>query len=184
MPFVISSCAPDSPSPAWWFDKHIVDVTLNEQLALYVVWTVHQCSLLNTLGVYFPDGKPEGAIIFLGLYDYDFDWNNETNLVCLSHILNLLFYQDGAVCEINELHVSSFIFLVARSSSTKQDNKSTTARSTAMVPNVTLPVSQGEQKSEWVKWSFQVFFCWMLKRWRHLFFLLSFFFFHWEECHC
>lgn len=67
-------------------------------------WTYELCYGKSIKQFHVENGKPEGAIIFLGLYDYDFDWNNETNLEQFNKTGQQKYhsqvYSHGSKCDI------------------------------------------------------------------------------------
>ncbi|XP_075548672.1 uncharacterized protein LOC142582642 isoform X2 [Dermacentor variabilis] len=65
-------------------------------------WTYELCYGKSIKQFHVENGKPEGAIIFLGLYDYDFDWNNETNLFNKTgqQKYHSQVYSHGSKCDI------------------------------------------------------------------------------------
>uniref|UniRef100_A0A131YQQ6 Protein OS-9 n=1 Tax=Rhipicephalus appendiculatus TaxID=34631 RepID=A0A131YQQ6_RHIAP len=67
-------------------------------------WTYELCYGKSIKQFHVENGKPEGAIIFLGLYDYDFDWHNETNLEQFNKTGQQKYhsqvYSHGSKCDI------------------------------------------------------------------------------------
>lgn len=67
-------------------------------------WTYELCYGKSIKQFHVENGKPEGAIIFLGLFDYDFDWNNETNLEQFNKTGQQKYhsqvYSHGSKCDI------------------------------------------------------------------------------------
>lgn len=67
-------------------------------------WTYELCYGKSIKQFHIENGKPEGAIIFLGLYDYDFDWSNETNLEQFNKTGQQKYhsqvYSHGSKCDI------------------------------------------------------------------------------------
>ncbi|XP_077483646.1 uncharacterized protein LOC144093812 isoform X1 [Amblyomma americanum] len=67
-------------------------------------WTYEICYGKSIKQFHVENGKPEGAIIFLGLYESDFDWNNETNLEQFNKTgqqkYHSQIYSHGSKCDI------------------------------------------------------------------------------------
>lgn len=67
-------------------------------------WTYEICYGKSIKQFHVENGKPEGAIIFLGLYESDFDWNNETNLEQFNKTgqqkYHSQIYSHGSNCDI------------------------------------------------------------------------------------
>lgn len=67
-------------------------------------WTYEICYGKSIKQFHVENGHPEGAIIFLGLYESDFDWNNETNLEQFNKTgqqkYHSQFYNHGSKCDI------------------------------------------------------------------------------------
>ncbi|XP_077562518.1 uncharacterized protein LOC144178491 isoform X2 [Haemaphysalis longicornis] len=67
-------------------------------------WTYEICYGKSIKQFHVENGHPEGAIIFLGLYESDFDWNNETNLEQFNKTgqqkYHSQIYSHGSKCDI------------------------------------------------------------------------------------
>ncbi|XP_064471706.1 protein OS-9-like isoform X1 [Ornithodoros turicata] len=71
-------------------------------------WTYELCYGQSIKQFHIENGKPEGAIIYLGLYESDFDWNNLTNLEQLNKSgqqkYHSQIYNRGSNCDITGVH--------------------------------------------------------------------------------
>lgn len=67
-------------------------------------WTYELCYGKSIKQFHIENGKPEGAVIDLGFYESDFDWNNETNLEQFNKTglqkYHSQFYNHGSSCDI------------------------------------------------------------------------------------